>query len=184
MFIDYYGLLEIDENATQEEIKAAFRKQAIKWHPDRNPGRDTTLQMQRINEAYLILKDPEAREKFDTEYQHFKGFKREEGYKTEKECKQQEEAYSHKGGKFNGKQEKRNTEYADYRFYDDTLKNWMNNARKQSVDLANQTIKDFKGMVAVGFKAGVKASGNALIGQIIISVVVLIIIGMTKSCNK
>ena len=42
MFIDYYALLEVDFNATSEEIKIAFKKQALKWHPDRNLGKDTT----------------------------------------------------------------------------------------------------------------------------------------------
>ena len=57
MFKDYYKLLDIQQNASDEEIKKAFREQAIEWHPDRNQGTDTTLRMQEINEAYLILKD-------------------------------------------------------------------------------------------------------------------------------
>jgi len=36
MFKDYYKLLDITQNASEEEIKKAFREQAIKWHPDRN----------------------------------------------------------------------------------------------------------------------------------------------------
>lgn len=75
MFVDYYSVLEIDEGATLDEIKIAFRKQAIKWHPDRNQGKDTTVKMQLINEAYLILKDTEARDRFDTEYQRFKAYR-------------------------------------------------------------------------------------------------------------
>jgi curved DNA-binding protein CbpA len=180
MFIDYYEILEIAETATSEEIKAAFRKQAIKWHPDRNPGKDTTIQMQRINEAYLILKDPEARQKFDLEYQRFKGYKKEQ--KQEKE--QQYQTNSESTNTASSTQKENKTEYESYTFNDDTLKNWMNNARMQSVDLAKQTIKDFKGMVSVGFKEGVKASGNALIGQIVISIIVLIILGLSKSCNS
>lgn len=182
MFIDYYELLEIAENATSEEIKAAFRKQAIKWHPDRNPGKDTTIQMQRINEAYLILKDPEARQKFDFEYQRFKGFKKEQ--KQEREKQEYNKSETQTNNTSSNTKEEPKTEYESYTFNDDTLKNWMNNARRQSVDLAKQTIKDFKGMVSVGFKEGVKASGNALIGQIIISIIVLIIIGLSKSCNS
>ena len=40
MFVDYYKILEIEINSTQQEIKVAFRKQAIKWHPDKNPNVD------------------------------------------------------------------------------------------------------------------------------------------------
>lgn len=190
MFIDYYAILEIDETATQDEIKAAFRKQAIRWHPDRNSGKDTTIQMQRINEAYLILKDPEARQKFDAEYQRFKSY-REQQRRAEKEYQyqqqqqsqqQQQRTNTHQQNK--DENHERKAEYADYTFVDETLKNWMNNARKQSVSLAQQTIKDFKGMVAVGFKEGVKASGNALVTQIVISIIVLIIFGLSKSCRS
>ena len=74
MFKDYYKILEVSQNATDEEIKKAFREQAIKWHPDRNQGTDTTLRMQEINEAHLILKDKEARTRYDIEYNKFKQY--------------------------------------------------------------------------------------------------------------
>ena len=41
MFVNYYAILNITQNATKDEIKAAFKKQAIKWHPDKNPNTDT-----------------------------------------------------------------------------------------------------------------------------------------------
>ena len=69
MFIDYYSILEVDNESSFEEIKSAFRKQCIKWHPDKNLGKDTTEKMQLINEAYLILKDSEARAKYDIEWE-------------------------------------------------------------------------------------------------------------------
>ena len=180
MFVDYYELLEIAENADSDEIKASFRKQAIKWHPDRNPQLDTTVKMQRINEAYLILKDPEAREKFDLEYKRFQGFKgvyKQEGKKSG--WQNQHESHRHSSRAHEGQK----TEYEGYAFNDEILNTWMSNARRQSVDLAKQTIRDFKGMVSVGFKEGAKASGNALIGQIVLSIIVLTILGLSKSCN-
>ena len=141
MFVDYYAILEVDENATQEDIKLAFKKQALKWHPDRNPGVDTTKRMQEINEAYLILKDTEARARYDKEYQRFKQFKKEKQERKEyqnREKQKQQSEHTHS--------------YSDYNVNDDILNKWMNNAKKQAVDLAKQTIEDFKGMVSVGVK--------------------------------
>ena len=58
MFKDYYEILDVPFGATDSEIKSAYKHQAIRWHPDRNPGIDVTNIMQDINEAYAILKDP------------------------------------------------------------------------------------------------------------------------------
>jgi len=179
MFVDYYELLNVAENASAAEIKEAFRKQAIKWHPDKNPGIDTTLQMQRINEAYLILKDLEARRKFDTEYQYFKGFRKEQRENNRNAGTNSQSAKSSSSAK-----KENDYEYANYSFNDDILNNWVNNARNQSISLAKQTIKDFKGMVSVGIKEGVKASGQALIVQILLSLIVLILFGLSKSCSS
>ena len=57
MFKDYYQILEITQQASLSEIKQAYRAASKKWHPDVNPGKDTTQIMQDINEAYAILKD-------------------------------------------------------------------------------------------------------------------------------
>ena len=61
----------------REEIKVAYRKQCIKWRRDKNINIDTTQRMQGINQAYLILKDEEARSKYDIEYLKFKDYKSE-----------------------------------------------------------------------------------------------------------
>lgn len=50
-----YSILEILPGASLAEIKKAFRKMAMKWHPDKNPGVDTTEIMQKIIAAYTIL---------------------------------------------------------------------------------------------------------------------------------
>ncbi len=58
----YYEVLEVGRNATDAELKAAFRKLAMKWHPDRNPGdKNSDGRFKEINEAYEILKDPDRR---------------------------------------------------------------------------------------------------------------------------
>lgn len=71
MLKDYYKILGITPAATQEEIKKAYRSQSLQWHPDRNPGVDTTAKMQDINEAYNILKDSTTRARYDAEYVKF-----------------------------------------------------------------------------------------------------------------
>ncbi|MBR2136653.1 MAG: molecular chaperone DnaJ [Alphaproteobacteria bacterium] len=63
---EYYDLLEVSKTASQEEIKRAFRKQAMKYHPDRNPGDKTAEQkFKQINEAYEVLKDEQKRAAYD-----------------------------------------------------------------------------------------------------------------------
>lgn len=71
MFKDYYKILGIDIQASQDEIKAAYRELSKKWHPDRNPDLDVTAMMQDINEAYALLKDEVKRRRYDEEYLRF-----------------------------------------------------------------------------------------------------------------
>ena len=62
----YYESLSIERSASDTEIKAAFRKQAMVCHPDRNPGdKDAEHRFKEINEAYEILKDPNKRAAYD-----------------------------------------------------------------------------------------------------------------------
>ena len=63
---DYYDVLGISRTATQEEIKAAFRKQAMKHHPDRNPGnKEAEEKFKEANEAYSVLSDAAKRQAYD-----------------------------------------------------------------------------------------------------------------------
>ena len=63
---DYYELLGLGRDADDKAIKSAYRKLALKYHPDRNPGdREAEERFKEINEAYAVLSDPEKRARFD-----------------------------------------------------------------------------------------------------------------------
>ena len=145
-FKDYYKILEISKNSSLEEIKIAYRKASIKWHPDKNAGRDTTLKMQEINEAYLILKDEDARKRYDIEYEKFYNF-----------------------------QKQRNTSQntsKEYQFEDEVLKRWMNNAKNQSIKI----VKEMGILTAKAGKSAISAFFKYVLFSIIFGFIILIIV--------
>ncbi|MGF1480296.1 MAG: DnaJ C-terminal domain-containing protein [Cyanophyceae cyanobacterium] len=72
-FKDYYAILGVNKTASAEEIKKTFRKLALKYHPDRNPGdKQAESRFKEISEAYEVLSDPGKRQKYDQFGQYWK----------------------------------------------------------------------------------------------------------------
>ncbi|EME39496.1 hypothetical protein DOTSEDRAFT_56858 [Dothistroma septosporum NZE10] len=77
--VDYYAALEVDSKATQQQIRDAYKKQALRHHPDRvpsdSPERPTrTKKFQQINDAYYTLSDATRRREYDVTRNQFHGF--------------------------------------------------------------------------------------------------------------
>ena len=64
---DYYETLDVSKNATEQQIKKAYRKLAMKYHPDRNPGNEKWAndKFKEVNEAFGVLGDLEKRRQYD-----------------------------------------------------------------------------------------------------------------------
>src|SRR6056297_2007998 len=63
---DYYEILGVEKTADEKALKSAFRKLAMQWHPDRNPGSaEAELKFKELNEAYQVLSDEQKRAAYD-----------------------------------------------------------------------------------------------------------------------
>src|ERR1051325_4742259 len=90
-YIDYYQVLGIDKNASQEDIKKAYRKLARKHHPDVNPNdKEAHKKFQLINEANEVLSDPEKRKKYD---QYGKDWKHAEQFEEARQSQQHSQQF-------------------------------------------------------------------------------------------
>jgi len=96
-FIDYYKILGVDKNASEQEIKKAYRKLARKYHPDLNPNnREAEKKFKQINEANEVLSNPENRAKYDKygkDWEHAEEFEK---------ARQQQQQYQQQFGSGGG----------------------------------------------------------------------------------
>jgi len=130
IFPNYYIRLGLNKNASKEDIKKAFRQLALQYHPDRNKSPDASQIFIEVNEAYLILYDDEARQKYDKEYDyHFR-----EEFVSHEEPSYQYDYYQNNSSVFN----------------DPDLNNWSKNAREQGNEYAKMAFEEFSKMV-IGF---------------------------------
>lgn len=69
MGVDYYSVLKVPKTATEDDLKKAYRKLAMKWHPDKNPNnkKEAEAKFKQISEAYEVLSDPQKRLIYDQE---------------------------------------------------------------------------------------------------------------------
>jgi curved DNA-binding protein CbpA len=65
--IDYYSILQINPDASLEEVRASYRRLALRTHPDKSEVPQATQRMQLVNEAYEVLSSPEKRAQYDRE---------------------------------------------------------------------------------------------------------------------
>src|SRR4249919_804208 len=74
---DYYKILGVNKSASADEIKKAYRKLAVKYHPDKNPNnKQAEEKFKEINEANEVLGDPDKRKKYDTLGENWKSYER------------------------------------------------------------------------------------------------------------
>lgn len=150
-FTDYYKLLEIEHTSTLLEISTAYKKAAIKWHPDKNKH-DTTKMMQLVNEAKIILVNPESKTLYDQEYLIY--------YKDSKKSK------------FSYAKE----QYTDYNYdiKQSRLSELINNAKNQAIELVKTTYNlGYSSIKDTPKEAFLYLKKITLIGIIFITIIIL-----------
>ena len=139
MFTDYYELLGVNKAANSEEITSAFRREIMKYHPDRNMGNGNPERTRLLIEAKLILLDTEARTKYDKEHRQYNTFVN----------------YSQ-------------TSNQEYEIQDEQLGKWIENAKRQAKSVYKEILDEFKESAKASFKGLKESAVSCLIVFIVV----------------
>ena len=124
----------------------------MKWHPDRNSSPDATERMQLINEAYLILKDDEAKERYDKQYQKF--------YQAHKQNQHENQKETYK---------------RDYSINDDILNDWIKKAKRQAKEMVMMSLEDLVGISKVATNAAWDKTKYAILIVVVANIVFMLL---------
>ena len=174
MFKDYYRILDVPLQASAQEIKSAYRAKSMKWHPDKNPGKDATRIMQDINEAYAILKDSAKRQRYDMEYAAF--LQRMKSVKVDFEtgiCTDRGKSASADSSRNDTAGSSAEWEY-DYTVCDDSLNEDIKEARKYAKDLVDEFMKSFRQAASDASHGVWEAAKGYLLGGLILTILSLL----------
>lgn len=148
-FTDYYTVLEIPPDSSQDEIKKAYRLLVKKYHPDLHPdNKDATAEMQLINEAYLIISDAEAKALYDIEYKRYDASRQ--------------------------RQSRPEHERKEYHYHSDILSDWIAKAQRQAKDITDQAVKDTGGIIREAGNGFVQGLGRAIMWIIVLSFIFML----------
>lgn len=84
----YYDVLDVQRHASPAEIKTAYRVQAMRWHPDRNPASGAVARFRDINEAYHCLREAKSRADYDAGLRNAEARAQERGHHENTECEE------------------------------------------------------------------------------------------------
>ena len=157
MFINYYEILNVSESATSDEIKKSYRREIMKWHPDRNKSPDAHEHSILINEAYSILRDSDKRKRYNAELANYRetlkkhspvvqnNTENSDFYKKHSSTFNEEfnNNYTYTGNRYS---ESGSRDFDEYEFKDKELQEWIKNARIKAQQAVKQSIEDLLGM--------------------------------------
>ncbi len=175
MFVDYYNILEISFPSNPEEIKKSYRILSLKYHPDRNPGVDTSEKMVEINEAYYILKDHIKKQRYDAEYQLYCSSRKNTQQQTNTKY-----TYTHKSTTSTTNQTQGNSRnYWDYSYSDPKVKQDINDAHNYAKDLVDEFLKHLKQTS----KDAAKGAWEEMWPYFVVALILPVIFGLIRSCQ-